>query len=48
MAFLPALKKSKRIASSDKSGSFMGSDFNYSDMTRRNLEAYDFRLVKRG
>ena len=44
--FLPALKKSKRIASSDKSGSFMGSDFNYSDMTRRNLEAYDFRLVK--
>ncbi len=44
--YLPALRKSKRIASSDKSGSFMGSDFNYSDMTRRNLDAYDFTLVK--
>ena len=44
--YLPALGKSKRIASSDKSGSFMGSDFNYSDMTRKNLDAYDFRIVK--
>jgi len=44
--YLPALRKSKRIASSDKSGSFMGSDFNYSDMTRKNLDAYDFRIVK--
>ena len=44
--YLPALRKSKRIASTDKSGSFMGSDFNYSDMVRRNLDAYDYRLVK--
>ena len=44
--FLPALRKSKRIASSDKSGSFMGSDFNYSDMTRKNLDAYDFKILK--
>ena len=44
--YLPALKKSKRIASSDKSGAFMGSDFNYSDITRRNLDAYDFSLVR--
>ncbi|MCP4287831.1 MAG: outer membrane lipoprotein-sorting protein [Gammaproteobacteria bacterium] len=44
--YLPALRKTKRIASSDKSGAFMGSDFNYSDMTRRNLDAYDFRLMK--
>ncbi len=44
--YLPALRKSKRIASSDKSGSFMGSDFNYSDMTRKNLDAYDFTLLK--
>lgn len=42
--FLPALKKTKRIAASDKSGSFMGSDFNYSDMTSRDLEDYDFTL----
>lgn len=44
--FLPALKKTKRIASTDKSGSFMGSDFNYSDMTRRNLDAWTFKILK--
>ena len=44
--YLPALKKTKRIASSDKSGSFMGSDFNYSDMTSRDLEDYDYQLLK--
>lgn len=40
--YLPALKKTKRIASSDQSDSFMGSDLNYSDMTSRNLDDYDF------
>lgn len=44
--FLPELHKVKRIASSDKSGSFMGSDLNYSDMTDRELEDYDFSLKK--
>ena len=44
--FLPALGKTKRIASTDKSSSFMGSDLNYSDMTGRNLEDYDFKLLK--
>lgn len=44
--YLPALRKTKRIASSDKSGSFMGSDLNYSDMVRRDLDAYDFKLLK--
>ena len=44
--YLPALHKTKRIASSDKSGSFMGSDLNYSDMTDRNLPDYDFTLKK--
>jgi len=44
--YLPALKKSKRIASTDKSKSFMGSDFTYSDMTSRDLEDYDFKLLK--
>lgn len=44
--FLPAVGKTKRIASSDKSSSFMGSDLNYSDMTSRNLEDYDFKLLK--
>jgi len=44
--YLPALKKTKRIASSDKSGSFMGSDFSYSDMTKRNIDDYKYRLAK--
>jgi hypothetical protein len=44
--YLPALKKTKRIASGDKSGSFMGSDFSYADMTDRNLDNYDYKLLK--
>jgi outer membrane lipoprotein-sorting protein len=44
--YLPALKKVKRIPSSDKSSSFMGSDFSYFDMTDRNLEDFDFKLLK--
>ena len=44
--YLPALKKSKRIASNDKSASFMGSDFTYSDMTSRNIEDYSYKLAK--
>ncbi len=44
--YLPALKKTKRIASGDKSGSFMGSDFTYADMTDRKLDNYDYKLLK--
>jgi outer membrane lipoprotein-sorting protein len=44
--YLPALKKVKRIPSSDKSSSFMGSDFSYFDMTDRDLEDYNYRLIK--
>ena len=44
--FLPALRKTKRIAAGDKSGSFMGSDLNYSDMTSPDLDLYDYTLMK--
>jgi len=44
--YLPALRKTKRIATRDKDGSFMGSDLNYSDMTKSDLEDYDFKLIK--
>jgi len=44
--YLPALQKVKRIASSDKSSSFMGSDFTYSDMTSRNVEDYNYKIMK--
>jgi hypothetical protein len=44
--FLPALRKTKRIAAGDKSSSFMGSDLNYSDMTSPDLDLYDYTLMK--
>ena len=44
--YLPALRKTKRIAAGDKSGSFMGSDLNYSDMTTPDLDLYDYTLMK--
>lgn len=44
--YLPQLKKVKRIASSDKSSSFMGSDFSYSDMTSRNVQDYTYEIMK--
>jgi len=44
--YLPALKKVKRIPSSDKSSSFMGSDFSYYDMTKMSLKDFDFKLLK--
>jgi hypothetical protein len=44
--YLPALKKTKRIAASNKSGSFMGSDFSYADMTDRPLKKYDYTILQ--
>jgi hypothetical protein len=44
--YLPALKKVRRIASSDKGSSFMGSDFTYGDMTRPELTKFDFKLIR--
>ncbi len=44
--YLPALRKTKRIAAGDQSGSFMGSDFNYSDMSSHPLDRYDYTLMK--
>ena len=46
--YLPALRKTKRIATSDKDGSFMGSDLNYADMTSRDLEDHDFSFYEKG
>jgi len=44
--YLPALKKTKRIPASDKDAAFMGSDFSYADMTDKELDDYNFKLVK--
>ncbi|MFP4445526.1 MAG: outer membrane lipoprotein-sorting protein [Desulfosudaceae bacterium] len=44
--YLPALKTTKRIASSDKTDAFMGSDFSYADMTTSEVENYTYKLLK--
>ncbi|MCY4289986.1 MAG: outer membrane lipoprotein-sorting protein [Aestuariivita sp.] len=38
--YLPALKRVKRIRSSNRSGSFMGSEFSYEDMTTPAVEKF--------
>ncbi len=40
--YLPALKRVKRIASKNKSGSFMGSEFSYEDLTAFNIDKYSY------
>jgi outer membrane lipoprotein-sorting protein len=44
--YLPSLRKSTRISSSDKSGSFMGSDLSFSDMTGQDPVHFDYQLIK--
>jgi hypothetical protein len=40
--YLPALKRVKRIASKNKSGSFMGSEFSYEDIANSNYKEYRY------
>ena len=44
--YLPSLQKTNRIAGGDRSNSFMGSDFTYSDLDGVEIEDYDFKIVK--
>jgi outer membrane lipoprotein-sorting protein len=44
--YLPSLRKATRIANSEKSSSFMGSDFTYSDLTKQSADSYDYQLLK--
>ena len=43
--YLPSLRKSTRISSSDKSGSFMGTDLTYADMTEQDPSTYDYKML---
>ncbi len=43
--YMPSQRRSTRISSSGKSGSFMGSDFTYSDMTSKDPKQYDYKLA---
>lgn len=44
--FLPALKRVKRISSANKSGSFVGSEFAYEDITGQELEKYSYKWLR--
>ena len=44
--YLPALKRVKRISSSNQSGSFMGSEFAYEDMGTQEVEKYTYRYLR--
>jgi outer membrane lipoprotein-sorting protein len=44
--FLPALKRVKRIASNNKSGPFMGSEFAYEDLSSQEVEKYTYQYLR--
>lgn len=43
--YLPALKRVKRIASQNKSGPFMGSEFAYEDLSSFEVEKYTYKYL---
>ena len=44
--YLPALERVKRISASTRSGSFMGSEFSYEDMSAPEVEEYSYRYLR--
>ncbi len=44
--YLPALRKTRRIVSSNKSKAFMGSEFSYADMNIPKLDNYKYKVLK--
>ncbi|MEM7304548.1 MAG: outer membrane lipoprotein-sorting protein [Pseudomonadota bacterium] len=44
--YLPALKRVKRISSTNKSGPFVGSEFAFEDFTSTELKKYDYKWLR--
>lgn len=44
--YLPALKRVKRIASNNKSGAFMGSEYAYEDIGSQEVEKYTYKYLR--
>jgi len=44
--YLPALRKTRRIVSSQRGQAFMGSEFSYGDLNIPALDEFDYKLVK--
>ncbi len=43
--YLPELSKVRRIAASQRSGSFMGTDFSYADLESQNVDDADYKAL---
>jgi outer membrane lipoprotein-sorting protein len=43
--YLPALKKVRRISSSDQGDSFMGTDYTYEDIRSEKLDEHNYKLI---
>jgi hypothetical protein len=44
--YLPALKKTKRITGSAKSGRFIGSEFTFEDLSPKEVDDFDHKLLR--
>ena len=44
--YMPAIKRIKRISSRNKSGSFMGSEFAYEDISSQEVEKYTYKFLE--
>ena len=44
--YLPALKRVKRISSSNKSGPFLGSEFAYEDISSEEVDKYSYKYLR--
>ncbi len=44
--YLPALRKTRRIVSSEKASSFMGSEFSYADIITPDIDDFGYKLVE--
>lgn len=44
--YLPALKRVKRIASKNKSGPFLGSEYTFEDLSSQEVEKFSYRFLR--
>lgn len=44
--YLPALKKTRRISGSARSGKFLGSDFNFEDLAPKQKEDFTYKMLR--
>ncbi|QKE61970.1 outer membrane lipoprotein-sorting protein [Aquipseudomonas campi] len=44
--YLPALRKTRRIATNSKEGPFLGTDFSFADIERMRVDDYQYQLLR--